>query len=84
MVKKTLSELRTQFNNSVNTAIIAAFGLLMALSWNSFINQFVSKITSYSPFQSQLISTLIITTICVLGIFITTKIFSPKKFEKKK
>lgn len=83
MVKEVISELRRQFNNSVNTAIIAAFGLLMALSWNSLITQYINKIFLYSPLKSQLISTLIITFISVLGIFITTKIFSPKKEEEK-
>ncbi|NCN51694.1 hypothetical protein GW931_01660 [archaeon] len=84
MAKKVISELRTQFNNSVNTAIIATFGLLMALSWNSLITQYVTKISSYTSFQSQVISTLIITIISVLGIFITTRIFSPKKSEENK
>ncbi len=81
MVKKVLKEFKMQFNNSVNTAIIAAFGFLVALSWKDLITEFVNKISSYTPFQGQLISTLIVTVISVTGIFITTKIFSPKKSD---
>ncbi len=76
-----LNQLKRDFRNSINTAIIAAFGLLMALSWNSLIGDWAKGIASASPLQGQLFSTLIITVIAVVGIFITTRIFSPKKTE---
>ena len=81
MAKSTLIELRRQFNNSTNTAIIAAFGFLVALSWKDLITEWVNRISLYSPIQGQIITTLIITLIAVVGIFVTTKIFSPKKSE---
>ena len=81
MAKSTLIELRRQFNNSTNTAIIAAFGFLVALSWKDLITEWVNRISLYSPIQGQIITTLIITLIAVVGIFVTTKIFSPKKAE---
>lgn len=81
MVKEVLSSLKRDFRNSTNTAIIAAFGLLMALSWNALITQYLNKVASYSPLQGQLFSTIIITILSVLGIFVTTRILSPKKEE---
>jgi len=84
MVKKSLSEIKREFRNSVNTAILAAFGFLIALSWRDLISEWVDKISAYAPLQGQLISTIIVTIVCVLGIFITAKILSPKKDEEKK
>ena len=80
---KVLSKFKMEFNNSVNTAIVAAFGFLIALSWRDFIIEWVNLISAYSPLQGQLISTVIITVISVVGIIITTKVFSPKKVEAK-
>lgn len=78
-VKKDLSTFRKDFRKTVSTAIITAFGLVIALSWNSLISDLVKKISSYSPLGGQLITTLIVTVICVLGIYLTGKILSPKK-----
>jgi len=84
MVKKVISKFREEFNRSTNTAIVAAFGFLIALSWKDLITEFVSKLSSYSPLQGQLVSTFIVTIISVLGIIITTKIFSKKEIEEVK
>ena len=84
MVKKEISKFREEFNRSTNTAIVAAFGFLIALSWKDLITEFVSKLSSYSPLQGQLVSTFIVTIISVLGIIITTKIFSKKEIEEVK
>ncbi|MBU2612338.1 MAG: hypothetical protein KKB62_01300 [Nanoarchaeota archaeon] len=81
MAGKVLTEFRREFHNSVNTAIVAAFGFLIALSWRDLITKYITKLSSLSSLNSQLISTAIITFISVLGIFITTKILSPKKEE---
>jgi len=84
MVKKVISKFREEFNRSTNTAIVAAFGFLIALSWKDLITKFVSKLSSYSPLQGQLVSTFIVTIISVLGIIIATKIFSKKEIEEVK
>lgn len=83
MVKKAISDFRKQLNLSVSTAIITAFGILIALSWNTLITGYVNKISSYSPLQGQLISTIIVTIIAVTGIVITTRIFASKDEAKK-
>ncbi|MCR4327198.1 MAG: DUF5654 family protein [Nanoarchaeota archaeon] len=81
-IKKALSTFNKEFRKSTNTAIIAAFGFLIALSWKDLITEYVNVLSSYSPLQGQLISTLIVTTVSVLGILVVTKIFSDKQEEE--
>lgn len=67
---------RKELFNSLNTAIVAAFGFLIALTWKDVITEAVSKIEQVSPMKGKLISAALITIICVLGILISTKLFS--------
>jgi len=77
--KENVKELKSEFKKTTSTAIIAAFGLLVALAWKDVITGFVDKITKVSPVQSKLISALFITIIAVLGIWITSKAFREKE-----
>lgn len=80
--KSSINGFRMEFRKAAGTAIIAAFSFLIALAWKDFITEIVNKITlSISPIQSQAISVLIITFICVIGIIITTKILSDKEIK---
>jgi hypothetical protein len=51
----------------------------MALVWKDVITEFVNNLTNHSPVQGKLISAILVTIICVLGILILTKIFSEKE-----
>lgn len=79
-LKKFNSELREQ----MKTAIMAAFGFLIALVWKDVITGFVDSISSKAPVQGQLISALLVTIISVLGIMIITKLLTPKEEPDKK
>jgi hypothetical protein len=70
---------KKEFNNSINTAIVAAFGFLIALAWRDVITGFVDSISQTSPVQGKLISALIITLVGVLGIMLTSKLFAKKE-----
>ncbi len=74
--KATTKKLKLELKKSINTAIVAAFGFLIALSWRDVITEYVSKIENLSPLKGGLISAIIITVISVIGILIVTKIFS--------
>jgi H+/gluconate symporter-like permease len=76
--KKFKNELKT----SLRTAIVAAFGILIALQWKELITELVNKISSISPIQGTLVTTAIITIISVLGIVVTTELLSNRE-EKK-
>ena len=82
--KSGVRKFKTEFNKAINTAIMAAFGFLIALVWKDVITEFVNGISEKSPVQGKLFSALIVTIICVLGIMILTKIFSEKKNDEKK
>ncbi len=56
-----------EIKKSMNTAIVAAFGFLMALAWRDVITEYINEITSISPVQGKLISAIIITLIGVIG-----------------
>lgn len=73
-----------ELKKTMNTAIVAAFGFLIALSWRDLIQKGVEEISSKNPLNNQLISTIIITVISVLGILIVTKILSEKEENKPK
>ncbi len=81
--KRHAKEFRDEFNKTIKTAFIAAFGFLIALVWRDLITEYVNKISESSPVSGKLISALIITLICVLGIMILTKLLSKKDGEKK-
>jgi len=82
--KKHANEFKLEFNKTIKTAFIAAFGFLIALVWRDLITEYVNKISESSPVSGKLISALLITIICVLGILILTKLLSEKKVEEKK
>ena len=80
--KASAKKFRQEIKKSMNTAIVAAFGFLIALAWRDVISEWVKKITEISPIQGKLIEALIITIIAVTGILIVTKIFSNSEDKK--
>jgi len=73
-IKKSGHKFGKEFKKSVSTAIVAAFSLLVALSWKDVITGYVNKIESISPVRGELIGALFITLISVIGILMITKI----------
>ena len=83
--KNHFNSFRMEFRKAAGTAIIAAFSFLIALAWKDFITGYIDKLSlSLSPIQSQALSTLIVTVVCVLGIIITTRILSVEDLDPKK
>ena len=70
--------LKIDMKKALSTAILAAFGFLMALVWRDVITEWVNKISETSPVQGKLISALIVTFICVMGILIFTRLLEDK------
>ena len=78
--KKSTSKLIIETKKALNTAMLTAFGFLMALVWRDVITEFVNEVAQKSPLQGKIISALIITFICVIGILIVVRI---TKIEEK-
>lgn len=77
--KERAKYIKEEFNKALNTALIAAFGFLIALVWRDVIQEWVNKISESSPVQGKLISALIVTIICVLGIIVVARVFKVNK-----
>ncbi|MBU2053322.1 MAG: DUF5654 family protein [Nanoarchaeota archaeon] len=75
-LKKSREEFSKEFRKAINTAIVAAFGFLMALVWRDVITEYVDKISAVSPVKGKLISALIVTFVSVIGILVISRLFS--------
>ena len=71
--KEKAKKFNRELKKALYTAFLAAFGFLIALVWRDVIQTWVDKISATSPVQGLLVSALIVTIICVLGILIVTK-----------
>ncbi|MDP3986853.1 MAG: DUF5654 family protein [Nanoarchaeota archaeon] len=70
--RKKISTFAHEFRKTLTTAIIAAFGFLIAFVWRDFITEYVDKIAGLSPVKGKLISALIITCLGVIVILLIT------------
>lgn len=78
--KESAIKFQRELKKSIATAIIAAFGLIIALTWKDVITEFVDKISQLSPIQGKLIGAVIVTIVATMGILITSKLTNePKK-----
>ncbi len=71
--KETSKKFKRELRKSLVTALVAAFGFLIALSWRDVITLWMEKISAISPIKSSLLSAVIITIISVIGILIVSK-----------
>ena len=76
--KEAALKLKEETVKAVTTALVAAFGFIIALSWRDYLNELFEGINQVSPLQGKLASALIITILSVVGIMIVTK-FGMKK-----
>lgn len=79
--KESASKFKRELRKSTTTAIVAAFGFLIALTWRDVITEWVEKISSVSPLKSNLFSALIITVVSITGILIVSR-FSHEKTKE--
>ena len=77
--KSSARTFKIEFKKSINTAIVAAFGFLIALTWKEVITEWANITAGISPIQGKLIEAITITIISVLGILIITSILSSEK-----
>lgn len=83
--KKAANQFSKEFRGHVTTAIVAAFGFLIAFSWrdaiSSTLNRFIEKVelpAQLANFYSFL-TAIILTLICILGIIIVSRWGARKK-----
>ena len=66
------SELKNEFKKQTSTAIMAAFGLIIALSWKDVITDLISKIEFIKSY-GLLLTAVILTVVSILGILLISK-----------
>ena len=76
--KSSALRFKKDINKALLTALVAAFGFLIALSWKEVITEYVTQLTRFSPIQGRLIEAILVTIIAVSGILIVTYFLSEK------
>jgi len=82
-LKKT-HKVNTEFRKSMLTAIVAAFGFLIALVWKDVIVTSVDKIVGEGIFSGIFIKAFIVTLIAVIGIMVANRLFKEKEEKEEK
>jgi len=73
-LKRSAKKFNRELKNTLNTALIAAFGFLIALAWRDLITAYITQIESISPLQGKLFSAIIVTIVGVIGIVLVSSI----------
>jgi len=66
-------KIKNEMKKSINTAIVAAFGFIIALSWRDLITEYINRLTSISPLGGKWMHALIVTFVGVVGIVLVTR-----------
>lgn len=71
----SLKSLRAEFKKQVSTAIMTAFGLVIALAWKDLVTALIPSFSSPTmiskyPYLAQLWSAVIVTVVAVIGILV--------------
>ena len=77
-VMSSTKEFTKEFKKAINTAVLGAFGILIALVWKDVITEFVNTISSQSPVKGKVISALVVTLVCVVSMVILTKLLQDR------
>ena len=77
-VSQTYAKVQHEIRKNIATAILAAFAFIIALVWRDAIQSGVNKLTEYLKISStgyvyNIITALVVTIICVLGIMFFSK-----------
>lgn len=94
LVKKSIkgiisssSELKSEIKKNTLTAILAAFGLIIALVWRDAIQEIVTEIVKRFEIDGtgyiyQIITAMLVTIICVMGILFVSKLKGQEDVKK--
>jgi hypothetical protein len=75
--------IKSEFKKQTSTAIMAAFGLIIALSWKDVITDFVDKI-GFVKSYGLIVTAVILTIVSIIGILLVSKWANSGSPEEKK
>jgi len=78
-IRKKLEHFNIEVRKNASVAVSAAFALLIALAWKDVIAESVDKIVEVlqmpgNTYLFRFVSALIVTVVCVMGIWFSSKI----------
>ena len=80
-ITEKTKKFHSEFRNQVSTALITAFGLVIALGWKDVVVDLMSKLNPLSK-SNLFISAIIVTILGIIGIAIVSKwVKSPEPAE---
>tara|TARA_Y100000310_G_C20526342_1_gene736241 strand:- start:518 stop:841 length:324 start_codon:yes stop_codon:yes gene_type:complete len=87
-VRSSAVNLKSEIKKNVLTAVLAAFGFVIALVWRDAIRAGVDELTRRSGIEGtgyvyQIISAIIVTIICVIGILFFSRIKGEEDVKEK-
>jgi len=82
-VIESAKKFNSELKKSITSAVVAALGLITAFAWKDVIEEYLTKITGFSPIQGKIVGALIITIVSVLVIMLVTKTVQEQEPEKK-
>lgn len=94
LVKKSIkgiisssSELKSEIKKNTLTAILAAFGFIIALVWRDAIQEIITEIVKRfgidgTGYIYQIITAMLVTIICVMGILFVSKLKGQEDVKK--
>ncbi len=80
--KSGVKAFRKEFKKETNTALMAAFGFLIALVWRDVVKEAIDRFSGDGTLLSSVIGAVIVTGLCVLGIMITSRMLKEKEEVK--
>jgi len=88
-IKSGALKLKSEINKNVLTAVLAAFGFIIALVWRDAIRAGVDEIAKRSGIEGtgyiyQIIMAIIITIICVFGILFFSRLKGEEDVKSEK
>lgn len=89
LIQKESGSVEKEFKRNLNTAVTAAFAFVIALAWKDVITQSVDYLISFShlpqgqAFGFRIVSAIVVTFICVVGIMLTVRFVGKKSEEEE-
>lgn len=82
LLEQKTSYFHSQFKQQASTAIITAFGLVVALAWKDVITDLINKLNPFNN-SNLVFSAIIVTLIAVIGITIVSKWVNTGQLQAK-
>lgn len=87
VAKKSSEKIKSEIKKNVMTAVLAAFGFIIALVWRDAIREIVDEVIKRAGIEGTdyfftIITAVLVTTVCVVGILFFSKLKGQEDVKK--